>query len=327
MGTRLCIFGVFSFDGELPHYVVTHLGAIRKEGFIIHATCTSRLSPGAERTLQASVDRLIFRRNENFDIGGWSEALFGVQLDELDILFITNDSVYPLVSSLSAFLNQLLKAEADMYGAVMSHEVAPHLQSWLLVLRRSALENERIRSILSTPILGSLDRMDLIERFEVGLSGAAREVGLRLHAQVDWPKSEFSISTEVNPSHHLWSELVQQKNVPYIKVDTLTKNPHHVSLRPLYKIIHQLDPAIRIEIQDDLRRRGSIDQSFTSRMRASRDEANHQFWPELHPFVRACWAVRDQALLVRLLAYSAYRLERTVSRFIRQRLLGGARRG
>ena len=320
MSYKLCIFGIYSFDGALPLYVTNHLRAIRSAGFTIRATCTSLLLPEAEASLRLLVDCLILRENKNYDIGGWAEALRGVELGAVDELLITNDSVYFLDTSLSKFLSKIGEVGADLSGAVMSHEISPHLQSWFLLFGRKSLAHDRVRAILSDTIPDALPRLDLVERFEVGLSRVAREAGLTMYATMDWDENRFSISADVNPSHHLWLQLVRH-GVPYMKVDILGRNPHHVSLRGFASLSRGLDSAVWNAVKLDLDRRGGKDRSLLYRLKASTNEANFGFWPELFPLVTTCWLVRNKASYLRFVPYIAFVIGRRVSRYVRFKLL------
>src|SRR5262245_24150079 len=132
----VCLFAHFDRDDVVDDHVLRYLRAIRACGFFVVVISTSNLNDSWIARLRSVVHEVILRDNTGHDFGSWNLGLqhFGERIGGR--LLLANDSVYAPVGSLADSIRELTCVPADAYGMTMSAEIAPHLQSWFLLLNK-----------------------------------------------------------------------------------------------------------------------------------------------------------------------------------------------
>jgi lipopolysaccharide biosynthesis protein len=194
------------------------------------------------------------RHTLSLDFGSWHLAWCilrqrGWSLDQFDRLVIANDSVYgplfPIEEMWSSFHG------ADMYGAIESTELKPHLQSYFLAWDLNA----RTRSFLNdfwNNFEYVVDKLLLIRRYEVGVSTLARRAGLSMKPflSVETIKATYGRSPErsrtlsrrrpVNNAIYYWDGLIEHLRFPFLKTSLPRHNaPWQESILYLREFIEQ----------------------------------------------------------------------------------------
>lgn len=162
---------------------------------------------------------LIVRQNVGWDFGAWRHAcelIGGLELAQS--VSLTNDSVFPVngAGSLITLRRQAGAASADIVFCTPNEEVTPHLQSYFISFRRSALESGALKCIVSIPYFANKD--DLINNVELRLASDLKEAGF-----VCVPLFELASAKESkkNPTIHHWPELLGA-GFPFFKIQLLT---------------------------------------------------------------------------------------------------------
>jgi lipopolysaccharide biosynthesis protein len=251
----LVLFAHFDLQGVVDPYVVYYLEALHRLGAtIVFISAAPSLTPESVAPIRSLCAGIYTRHTLSLDFGSWHLAWCilrerGWSLDQFDRLVIANDSVYgplfPLEEMWGSFHG------ADMYGAIESTELKPHLQSYFLAWDL----NPRTRTFLNDFWDGFeyvVDKLLLIRRYEVGLSTRARRAGLSMKSflSVDAIKATYGLSPErsrvlsrwrpVNNAIYYWDGLIEHLRFPFLKASLPRHNaPWQDSIQHLREFIEQ----------------------------------------------------------------------------------------
>lgn len=261
-GSRtLVLFAHFDLQGIVDPYVVYYLEALhRLNATIIFVSGSPSITPDSVAPIRPLCAGIYTRRTLSLDFGSWHLAWnilkeSGWPLEHFDRFVIANDSVfgplYPIEEMWDSFHG------ADMYGAIESLEQVRHLQSFFLVWDL----NPRTRPFLEDFWNGfeyTVNKWDLIKKYELGLSIQARQAGLVtkpfLSADVICKAREESSEDRYaakfvergNSTLFYWDGLIERFRFPFLKASLPRYNhPWHDSLASLDEFIemHTSYPA------------------------------------------------------------------------------------
>ncbi|MCE4557567.1 rhamnan synthesis F family protein [Pelomonas cellulosilytica] len=239
----VAVFNHFDPDGRVAGYVLHHLDALRAlDARIVFVTTSPQLSAAALDALRPRCWLVLQRPNVSLDLGGWPVAaaavwrLTGQRVAGFQRWLFTNDSIFGPLTPLAPVFAEMAGRAPDAWGMTESLERQPHLQSYFIVFERPAL------AFLQRWLDGFrfiLEREALIARYELGLSVALREAGLRAEAFVPAARLQTVIATVPrrapdklhaadgrflgNPTHWYWRECLQPLGMPYVKRDLLQR--------------------------------------------------------------------------------------------------------
>lgn len=252
----LVLFAHFDPQGIVDPYVVYYLRALHGLGAtIVFISASCSLTPESVAPIRSLCAGIYTRRTLSFDFGSWHFAWcilrqHGWSLDQFDRFVLANDSVFgplfPIEDMWDSFHG------ADMYGAIESAELGPHLQSFFLAWDL----NSRTRPFLNDFWDGFqyiVDKDALIRRYEIGLSKRARRAGLSIKPFVSvaaikeaygrspvhqWA-SRFS-GPPINNTLYFWDGLIEHLRFPFLKTILPRYNePWHDSMASLQDFIEQ----------------------------------------------------------------------------------------
>jgi lipopolysaccharide biosynthesis protein len=316
---RLCFFAHYHPRGVVADYVLHYLAALAEAGFTVVVLSTADLPEVEQAKLRGAAAMLIMRENVGLDFGGWIQAWQRFAPIEADLLLLTNDSVYGPIHSLSAFVDRLLAVPADFYGAVESLENGRHLQSWFLLLRRSAFTTESFDTLMRRPIPPDLPKIEIIREYEMKLLAMLTAEGKHGHAAFGI-RDGIGSELPYNPAHLLWKTLVARYRIPFIKIELLRDNPCEVGgVHAWRNVVRRTCRTLVPMIEADLTmREGRPFKSLRQRMLWSRDIERIDYWPELRPLIIAEAQLRHPPL--RMLVLRIYRRALQISNAVRRRL-------
>ena len=326
---RVCLFAHFNKRNELASYVVNYVAEIHRAGFRTIFISTSALTEDSKERLRPICPQVLVRENIGLDFGSWAHAYRTSVPQTPDLLLLTNDSVYGPLTDLGAFIDRLTEPPADAYGAVRSIEMSPHLQSWFLLLRKSALRSNVFQELMTNPPHRELSKFETVVQYELGLSSGLEAEGHKLVAAYDATiESGFGEAQHFNPTNILWRELITYGRVPFVKVDLLRDNVAGLGrLTDLAKLVPGNPEILRL-VQEDLRHRAEPrDDSLPARLGRSLPHPSPTFWPELHPLFRLDFLLHRRSSRLSALNRLAFRVARKASGSIRRarlRLIGKA---
>lgn len=254
---RVCFFAHYDEHDVVADHVRHYLSALAAAGFSIVFASTSRLPEAQVAAIRPLVADVIVRENVGLDFGSWRACYERHPAIGAALLLLANDSVYGPVGDLSLFVDTVDGRPEDVCGVVASDELAPHLQSWFILLRRAAFTSDAFDRFMRQRDPAGTAKQAIIERNEVGLTGTLRAAGFSVGALYD-PATAGTISATVpfNASHWLWSDLVDSGRSPFVKIELLRDNPfniHDVAQWP--QLVRRFAPALVPMIERDLARR------------------------------------------------------------------------
>lgn len=252
----LVLFAHFDPQGIVDPYVVYYLQALHRLGAtILFVSGSAKLRPESVAPIRPLCAGIYTRRTLCMDFGSWHLGWsileqHGWSLDQFDRLVFTNDSVFgplfPIEEMWGAF------GGADMYGAIESAEFGVHLQSFFLAWDLNA----RTRPFLSefwNDFTYVVDKVNIVDRYEIGLSRRAREAGLRIKPFVSVadiratygrsPNHQWASKFPGEPFNHTlyyWDGLIEHFRFPFLKTILPRYNdPWHDSMARLREFIEQ----------------------------------------------------------------------------------------
>lgn len=205
----ICFFASYFTSKNIPYYVEVYLRELKKHfSEVVLLTSQNHLNQSSFDFLEEEGILLNVEENQGFDFGMWFKAFQLYDVHSYDQIVLVNDSCI-LFKSLDEFADWASKDLADVKGMTLSEAVAPHLQSYFLVLNKKAV------SLLSDYFKknGVLTNIhDVIKIYEIGLSAYFSSHGLKLAAFMNNNnyKGEFS-PYYYCIDHHL------QMGIPLIK--------------------------------------------------------------------------------------------------------------
>ncbi len=223
----------YDADGEVKPYIRHYVEGLRTiADRVVFLSTAPDLDPAP---LERLCDPPILLENRGYDFGMWKHALERIDLDGVEELILTNSSVYGPVGSLADTFRAMDEREADFWGMTASREHAFHIQSYFLVLRRTALDHPAFRAFFAS-VLPYRNKWQLIRSYELGFTTFLEENGLRPATFIDRERLLFRPRTLTrifrrtlnNPT--LFHPLVLlELGMPLVKVEVFRDNPARVS--------------------------------------------------------------------------------------------------
>jgi rhamnosyltransferase len=222
----------------------------------------------AERARLPSGVEVHIRDNIGYDFYSYRhgmQQLLPGEAPALDEICLMNSSF--LCLDAGRFLDRLFRSgasRADCFGLVRSREIADHIQSYVVVLRRPALLDPTVRSwwMNMTPIS---ERSRVILQYEIGLSQLLLGRGYRLEAAYDHlalvspdilrlcrgqAVNVAELNARLNPSHFHWLNLLREFST--LKIEVYRSNPFGLDLQPLMELA-RADAGVQQLLEEGLR--------------------------------------------------------------------------
>jgi hypothetical protein len=240
--TKLCFFASFDQNSSVSPFVLAYLKELKRCGFDIVFCVTSEvLREDCLPELKGLCFKIIHRQNLGYDFASWRSCFSVVEdMDDVESLLITNDSVLGPLSSLKPLFRIMDSTKSAVWAMNDSIERAYHLQSFFMYFSKQILESRSFKDFwLDVRIID--DKFALIKEFEIGLSSALNAAGFELKAL--FPLSEVKKrcadlgdefqypqmlgSSKCNPTLYCWYELVTYFSYPFVKSDVIKNNRYH----------------------------------------------------------------------------------------------------
>jgi hypothetical protein len=242
-GRRLALYTHWSPDGRVSAMVLGQIEAWRAAGFDIVFVSNAAPPPADWEAVGAHCVLRIARDNIGRDFGAWRDALplaverFGPP----DELLLANDSVIGPLHDFGPVI-AALRAGDGLFGMTESRGGGAHLQSYALLARGEAAVGQVACHLAGmTP---GRSKWRLVRDGEIGLTRRVLAQGLRVGAlfgqdrvtaRLDaaararlgprYAEPEGFERYPLNPTHHLWRELVEAFGLPFLKTELVLRNP------------------------------------------------------------------------------------------------------
>jgi hypothetical protein len=252
----------------LAHY--HSRGALRSDTLALLAAAAERFSRVlliSTRLESAEIPRVprgvqvVVRDNIGYDFYSYRQGLLELLDDPnagpgLGEICLMNSSFVCLDGQ--RFLERLLgggQQSAECFGLVKSWEVAEHIQSYVLVLRRRVFRDAAVVRWWKDMVPLN-ERGLVIRQYEIGFSQLLLRLGCRLGALYDHrarvsgeidrlssgPAQAAELNAQLNPSHFHWLNLLREFTT--LKIEVFRDNPFGLDLRPLASMA-QADSRVR----------------------------------------------------------------------------------
>jgi rhamnosyltransferase len=225
-------------------YILSYLEALRAECDAVIFVSTASLSDAELAKLSPWCKKATLRENVGWDFCMWQSALAELDLSSCDELLLVNSSVFGPLFPLRPIFEEMSRRDCDFWGMTDSFEIAWHLQSYFLLLKRPAFTSERFKTFFDG-VLPYRDKDQVIRSYELGLTRFLQEGGLVPAAFVpmaSWLKSEAAkqrlCARRRNATVFYPMELLRA-GMPLVKVQLLRDNPVRVWLRPVLKAMRE----------------------------------------------------------------------------------------
>lgn len=232
---NLCLYSSYSGDGKLKSYVRAYLGELaRHHDRVVLLSDIETLSDTDAVFLSELGVEHVACENEGYDFGMWGKAFNLIPLDAYDSLTLANDSCL-LVSALDGFFAWARDGTRDCSGLSDDHQIAWHLQSFMLVFDRRVF-GDVLEYFSRTGLV--VEKLDVVLFYEVGLSRFLLERKRRLasyYRTVDF--SRYAVDMTIYHPYRLI-----RKGFPLFKKSLLTRYGLSAPIRSLAarRIEHRL---------------------------------------------------------------------------------------
>lgn len=177
-------------------------------------------------------DAVVFRRCDGYDFTSWKAAAAAFpDIFSADELTLCNDSVFAPVGSYGPVYEAMAAVDCDFWGMVPSWQLMPHLQSYHIVFKRSALGSPALRQFFAA-IPASASRKDAIS-LELRLALWLELAGLTPGVFV-----RFMFFGPSNPTHDMWRHILQC-GCPILKRELLNEAGTLTGMRHWYTTLNE----------------------------------------------------------------------------------------
>ncbi|KAA1053994.1 Alpha-L-Rha alpha-1,2-L-rhamnosyltransferase/alpha-L-Rha alpha-1,3-L- rhamnosyltransferase [Azospirillum argentinense] len=259
---RLVVFVHYDRKGIVHDFARHYLRQLADSGFaIVFVSNAPTLGASEVDWLQRHCALILRRANVGYDFGAYKEGIAAIpDLATLDTLLLANDSVYGPLHHIAGVLERMEPETADVWGASDCWEFSFHLQSYFLVFHKPALQSPAFAEFWSK-LRYVQSKTWIIMKYEVGLTRAMRQAGLRCRAAfpyrdaaaalieavverdilsegIDPVRKNFiqqvfriiNAGRPLNSTHFFWDYMIAQMDFPFLKRELLQKNPAHIPL-------------------------------------------------------------------------------------------------
>lgn len=257
IGRRLCIFAHFDRGLALRAHTRRYLAALADQGLSIVFVSNSSLDHESQEYVLSVCSRMIIRKNVGYDFSAYRDSIFEIKsiCHDIDILILTNDSVFGPITPLAKLFDSFDFCRADIWGATDSWQDKYHLQSYLLAFGPRTLNSDVFWDFWHR-VTDMRSKWSVVKYYEIGFTQEMQRGGLRCCAVFDYhsiirraediveksPKDQESQAATLlqnsakiallrasrrqacNPSIDLWL-LLSDSGFPFIKRELLRDNP------------------------------------------------------------------------------------------------------
>lgn len=236
----ICLFASYFSGKSLPYYITVYLTELKQHFTkVVLLTDEKQLSSESLEFLKEQHIGLQQEKNDGFDFGLWYKAFQKTNVLNYDRIALVNDSCI-LFKPLDEFMAWAAKDTADMKGVTKSEAVSPHLQSYFLLINKSAIA-ATLHYFETNKVYSNIE--EVIAHYEIGLSKYLLSQGFTLSAFVD----NNGYSGEFSPYYQCIDYHVQ-KGIPVIKKKILYSSYRKRELTTLARMNFNINPVYYVEM-------------------------------------------------------------------------------
>ena len=245
---RALVFAHYDKHDVVDDYVLYLLRTIRPHYDMLIFVSTARLASVEIAKASRLSDKVIVRNNVGYDFGSWREGYESLNEKICTSITFMNDSCYGPLSEFGIFLERGAALNAGVWGAACNYQIKRHLQSFFMCFEESCIRKGTVRRFWRT-VEPCASKMELILRFEVGMTSFVEADGTLVRALVDIEKPSEQMRKRVifdnnlspvfekdkaflvalcdnspNPMQLYWKETLNQ-GCPFLKIEVMRDNP------------------------------------------------------------------------------------------------------
>jgi Rhamnan synthesis protein F len=267
---RCCIFAHYDRDSIVDEYVLRYIQSLQPFITDLVFVSTSALDKKSQDELARLGATVICRDNSGYDFYSWKVALDNINLENYDEILQVNDSCYGPLYDFKQVFETMEDSSCDFWGITKCYRHATHIQSYFVCYRHQVIQSEAFRRFWDN-ISMIEDKLELIEKYEVGLSKSLLDAGFRMSTFLRLSASQylraiprtmaFKLKTEgnlnpykflrnlvtANPTFFCYPEMLENR-VPVIKASLIRKDPYQLPHVNLYSL-----PSIDSRTLDSIR--------------------------------------------------------------------------
>ncbi|MGH1573413.1 rhamnan synthesis F family protein [Methylobacterium sp. P31] len=245
---KAAVISHFDLHGLVDDHVMYSLRCYRPYFDYIIFVSTANLEQTAQLSVLSLADRVVVRRNVGYDFLSWRVGFEMLPMRNVSEVTFINDSIYGPCSNLEKFFLKGRSLGVDLWGATLSRQFRPHVQSFFMTFSSSLLSSGFARWFWSgVGILAS--KSDIIQNYEIGLSRLVESHGFTIGGVVDLNDpsqairqlaydDNFGLNASLNegtknyifkdnypnPTQLFWARTLSGGS-PFVKVELLRDNP------------------------------------------------------------------------------------------------------
>lgn len=236
----ICLFASYFSGKSLPYYITVYLKELKRHFTeVVFLTDEKQLSAESLEFLKLEHIGIQQEKNDGFDFGLWYKAFKKTNVLSYDRIALVNDSCI-LFKPLDEFMSWAARDTADMKGITKSEAVSPHLQSYFLLISKSAIPTT-LNYFEMNKVYTNIE--EVIEHYEIGLSKYLLSQGFTLSAFVD----NNNYSGEFSPYYQCIDYHIQ-KGIPVIKKKILYSSYRKRELTTLARMNFKINPIYYVEM-------------------------------------------------------------------------------
>lgn len=140
---------------------------------------------------QGYCDFVIAGRHGEYDFGSYKKGWFLLKkrglLSNLDELIMCNDSCYAPLVHFEKMFQRMQLSSCDYWGVVGNRQLSYHVQSFFLVFRSAVISSDIFNKFIES-IESQNSVLDVIMKYEIGLSRSLRENGFISDVYIQYPQ-------------------------------------------------------------------------------------------------------------------------------------------
>lgn len=259
---KVAIISHFDRHDLADDYFIYSLRCYRPNFDYIAVISTAKLDLDQQSRLLIYADKVIIRENLGYDFASWRVGFDSLDVRQCTEISFINDSFYGPVSNFRNFIDRGRSLTVDVWGASLSAQFAPHVQSFFMTFNERIIRSDFFRKFwLNVEVLH--DKGEIIRLYEIGLSQTLLTEGFsiggivdmrsvtpteRRHAMLDNVRSDHTMDESQNryfleelgpnPMQLFWGHSLRA-GVPFIKIELLRENPLRANLSAIFRYLEQ----------------------------------------------------------------------------------------
>ncbi len=226
---RLCIYVVYDIQQKINLYIQEVLREIKKYSTDIIVVCNFEKIFSGEEYLKPDAKEILCRKNKGLDAGAYKDVMMNLlsreYLESFDELILANDTFFAPIFSFYEMFDVMTNYSCDFWGITENSkgfseiigEYNSHIQSYFIVLKRSALQSDAFRKFWEE-YEPSDDKNETIKNFEIGINRCLENAGLRGISYLRVTnKYDIDESENTNFYNKYAYELLHYLHIPIIK--------------------------------------------------------------------------------------------------------------